>query len=244
MPMALINCNIDEPHDIFSKAAVCREMKLYSYISVRDRDSFAQVEKLKVPGRVTCYPDMLFSLPDEWLFSLTDEKCLGLSVYRSLFADNLACYKALAALADWYIETTQKKVLLFALDVETENDLAAAHTVRSLCRHSHAVEIIAHVDNGSHIIKNMARCQTVVGIRFHSIVLAMRMGIPVLPIAYAGKTIHMLRDMGYTEKILEWKDITAQKLIAGVQGAKSFSPDKAYLKMAEGPMNDFLKCVR
>lgn len=243
VPLAVVNCNLGPVCNRLAYYTIQKQLQAYQFISVRDKDSLHLLEKMHIKGRIAYHPDMLFSIPEEWIPPHTGEKCLGIAVYRNMFDSNLSCYRTLAQLADWYISHTHQKVLLFAFDMELENDITAAHTILSLSRYPNFIEIIPHIDDGTNIIRHFQRCVKIVGIRFHSILLALRLGIPVVPIAYSDKTTHMLEDISYEEKCFSWKNLSLESLIDSVSEAKSFCLDPHIIQDAEQHIHQFLECV-
>jgi Uncharacterized conserved protein len=231
--LAVINCNIGPFVNGFAEWVTKLELKRYEYISTRDQFSKRKLNNMFPTKSFRAYPDIVFSIPDEWLPPLTGENCLGISVYRQLFESNLECYKALAQIADQYIETTQNKVLLFAFDMESENDLASAFTIETLCKHKESIEIIAHNDDGDHIIRHFARCGKILGVRCHSSILAMRMGIPFVPIIYSNKTEHIFDDIGYNFNRFYWNQLDVKELVQAIDGATPFYVDKNIFELAK-----------
>ena len=67
-------------------------------------------------------------------------------------------------------------------------------------------EIIRYKDIND-MLKNIKRCGAILGIRFHSAMLALRMGVPVVPIAYSDKTKNALDEIGYSGKIYDVNNI-------------------------------------
>ncbi len=229
VPKGVIGCNIGPFYNKFAKMLIMRELKEYSVITVRESFSEKYIQHAKT--KLYC-PDILFALPDEWLPSVKGEGCLGISAYRLRFADNLDIYKKLAQCADLYIEETGKKVILFAFDIEEENDLCAAVTIKSFCKNKEMVEIAAHTDDGSTIIKNFMRCSKVVGIRFHSCILAMRLGIPFVPLMYSQKTDNVLDDAGYTGKRFYLNNFSTKELSEEIRNSSVFLPYQNSKKQA------------
>ena len=57
-------------------------------------------------------------------------------------------------------------------------------------------EIVAHRE-GTEIPQAFARCEKIIGARFHSMVLALRMGIPFFPVIFREKMQNLIRDVHY-----------------------------------------------
>ncbi len=212
LPTFAIGCNVGPCAGKTAQVVVDTELKRYQMITVRDSASYRYIKAYWPKKQVMCYPDILFSLPDDAIPEKTGEDCLGITAYRQLDKDNLHYYNTMARVADDYIAATGKKVILFAMDVEGENDLSAAYTILSLIEQREMVEICAHLGNGDNIIRNFARCKTVISARFHGCVLAMRMGIPLIPVIYSAKTTNLLSDIGFNGRYFHIDQVDAQIL--------------------------------
>lgn len=217
---AAIGCNIGPYKGLVGKTLVKWKIKSYDLISVRDRPSYEFIKKYAPKTSVNIFPDLVFSMPDEWIPNVKNEGFLGISTYRCSFKSNLQYYKIIAQTADKFIEKTNKKVLLFAFDMEQENDLCAAYTILSLMNYKDSAEIISHIDDGTNILYNLKRCSVALSIRFHMAITAARIGLPFVPVAYSDKTVNALKEFGYNGEIFNIRNITAEKLLSAIYAAK------------------------
>ena len=92
-------------------------------------------------------------------------------------------YCKMAQIADYWIETTGKRALLLAFDIGTENDVAVCEKVKSLMTHKDMADIVKHGKNGE-IQRAYSVCRKIIGARFHSAVLSLKMNIDFYPIIY------------------------------------------------------------
>lgn len=219
---AVIGCNIGPYHGWIGKMLVKWKVRSYDLISVRDKRSYEFVKKYAPKTEAYIFPDIVFSIPDEWIPDIECEGHLGISAYRCSFGSNMNYYKTIAETADKFIEQTNHRVLLFAFDVELENDLCSAHTILSLMKHKEYAEIIAHTGDGANILYNLKRCGQVLTARFHMAVTAAGLGLPFVPIAYADKTVNALRDFGYCGKIFKINNINADDLLNEIYNVEPF----------------------
>lgn len=222
LPHATVGCNIGPYLNNFAKQLLIRQMRRNRLITVRDQASFDFLQKHLPKLRVACYPDLVFSLPQQWIPPVACEDALGISAYRREGKNNLPVYQKLARVGDDYIERTGNKVLLFAFDLEAENDIAAAYTIRSLMAHKEQVELIVHDDNGERIIRHMQRCGKVVSLRFHMAVMALRLGIPLVPVVYSEKTEGMLHQVGFDGRRFAIDTFDAQQVGEAVEQATAY----------------------
>jgi polysaccharide pyruvyl transferase WcaK-like protein len=224
-PMSIIGCNIGPFLNGFAEFLSKIEMNKYSLITVREKLSYNFLKKNIKKVASYCLPDIVFGLPDEWIPKNSGEGCLGISAYRRNNLSNFEFYAKMAKVADSYINKHNKKVLIFAFDIENENDLVAAYTIRDLCENKDMVEIIPHNDNGDNTIKNLARCSKMITVRFHSAVMALRMGIPFVPVFYSKKTNNMLDDLHFNGDRFSIKDFDENALIHSLESIKPFVID-------------------
>ncbi len=189
--LAVIGCSLSAFTGKAAEMVIRRQLSDYDFITVRDNFSYDYIKK-NVP-RANCekYPDMAFSLPDEWIPDIKSEGMLGISVHNSVSP------YMLAAAADGYIEKTGRGAILMCFNTGAENDSLAAENVLKAVRNKDNVEIVRYTTI-QNMLCNMKRCGVIMGIRLHSIVLAARMGIPFVPVAYSEKTTRVLEDINYT----------------------------------------------
>ena len=239
IPKATIGCNIGPYCNSFAKQLIKHKLKRNELITVREKESFDFLKKNCKNIKSYCYPDIVFSLPDKWIPDIKSEGCLGMSAYRRLNENNNIHYKKMAEICDHYIKTTGKKVLLFAFDVENENDIISAFTIRDKCKFKESIEVILHTDNGENIIKNLKRCDKVISVRFHMAVMAIRLGIPLVPIIYSKKTDNMLDDLGYDQSRFYLDNFKVDEVINALNGATVFSPDKRIFQNSKKHLSTF-----
>ncbi|NLG52938.1 MAG: polysaccharide pyruvyl transferase family protein [Clostridiales bacterium] len=240
---AVLGCNIGPFYGKLAERVSVREMARHDLITVRDTVSLKFLNDNLKNIKTAYYPDILFSLPDMWLAPVTGEDCLGISAYRRN-ANNLDTYVEMSEIADWYISGTGKNVLLFAFDTEDENDLSAAYTIKGLCKYPDKVEIVPHTGNGDNIIHGFSRCKTIIAVRFHSLILALRMGLRVIPVTYSDKTKNMLCDLGYTGISFNLDKIDAESIKQAIEkDGDGFKINPDVFRQAEGHVNTFVETI-
>ena len=92
-----------------------------------------------------------------------------------------------------------------------------------MMRHADHAELIAHTGNGDNIVYNLKRCSGIIGTRFHMSIMAIRLGIPLVPIAYSDKTVNALRGIGFNGKIFNIGEIGSDQLLEELAGAAAFN---------------------
>ena len=241
---AVIGCNIGPFGGSLEKWLVINRLRSYDMISARDRVSYEFVRKHAPKVEAAVFPDIAFSIPDKWIPDVECEGHLGISAYRNIHNSNLNYYREIAETADNFIERSGKKVLLFAFDVEYENDLCAAHTIKSFMRYAQNAEIVAHIDNGENVLKNLRRCGIILAGRLHMSIMAIRLGIPFIPLAYSEKTVNALSEIGYKEKILKINDVTAECLNNIIFSVRPFTIKEQLIENARGHVDCLKKLIK
>lgn len=192
-----LGCNMEPLDTPIKRFLIRRKLNKFKLITCRDRRSYGWLRQNTTKPEIHCLPDILFSLPEEWLPAIKAPNNLGISLmHRSGDQADCAYYRAMAEIADEWIRRTGKNVLLMAFDTGKEDDLFACRAVQALMQFPDQTEIVAHKD-GTEIPAAFARCEKIIAARFHATVLALRMGIPVYPLAYREKTRNLLKDIHY-----------------------------------------------
>lgn len=192
-----LGCNMEPLDHPFKQFLMSKKLNRFKLITCRDQVSYRWLcDKTRKPN-VHYAPDILFSMPDEWLPVAENPEMLGISLmHRAGDTEDCAYYRVMAEAADQWICETGKDVILMAFDTGKEDDLFACNAVKSLMQYPEQVEIVAHRD-GTEIPAAFARCKKIITARFHGIVLALRMGIPLYPLIFREKARNLLRDIQY-----------------------------------------------
>ena len=205
-----IGCNIEPFKSRLSEWLIIQKLKKFKYIICRDKRSLKWLKK-NCPKLKSAYmPDILFSLPSAWLPEKILDKKLGIAImHRSGDSGDNAYYKAMAKIADFWIQTTGKNVVLMAFDTGFENDVFACECVKSMMKYRNMAEIVKHGSHGE-ILNAYASCSKIIGARFHSAVLAIKMNIDFYPIIYRDKMRNLIDDIHYPVKGCDISDINTE----------------------------------
>ena len=229
-----IGCNIEPFSNKFSEWLVAQKLKKFKYIICRDKKSLAWVRK-KCPGTKSEYmPDILFAMPKEWLPEKSSGDKLGIALIK-FNDDGGEYYRKMAQTADYWIETTGKGVILFAFDVGSEDDISVCEEVRRLIKHKDMTEVVMHGEKGE-IPKAFSECGKIVGARFHSAVLSMKMNIDFYPVIYRQKTRNLISDISYPIKGSDINSVDLEDIKKFLDTEKvDFKLDKSYeIKVRNG----------
>ena len=192
-----LGCNIEPIRGVVAKLLIRHKLNKFKMIVCRDKKSFLWFLKNVKKPEIRYLPDIVFGIPDEWLPENNEGTKLGISLmHRSGDTANCEYYRKMAEIADFWIEKTGEDVILMAFDSGTEDDVFSCECVKNLTRNPKKVRIAVH-RQGNEIIEAFSECRKIVGARFHSGVLALRMRIPFYPLIYREKMWNMLEDSGY-----------------------------------------------
>lgn len=191
-----MGCSI-EPFDSKLKEFLIRKkLGKFKLIIFRDKASSQWMRKNKNTA-IYCLPDIVFSIPEEWIPERGTIGALGISVMnRDGNKPECIYYRSMAAAADYWVQHTGKRVYLMAFDSGVEDDVSACRYVKQLMKHQAETDIVVH-KNGDEILKAYSECEKIIGTRYHSAVLAMRMGIDFFPIIYRRKMRELIKDVSY-----------------------------------------------
>lgn len=192
-----LGCNMEPLKGYLKRFLISRKMDKFRLITCRDRASERWLRENTRKPEIHCLPDILFSLPEDWLPCRNNPDRLGISLmHRQGDREDCAYYRAMAEAADEWIRNTGKGVILMAFDTGKEDDLFACRAVQRMMEFPDQVEIAAHRE-GKEIPQAYARCERIIGARFHSMVLALRMGIPFYPVIFRDKMRNLMQDLAY-----------------------------------------------
>lgn len=212
---AAVSCNISPFINRAARTAINMQLSSYDLITVRDSYSYEYIRQNVPNVRCGVYPDIVFSLPDSMIPDIKCENLLGVAVRAGADAQKIA------AAIDGYTQKTGSGALLLCFDTGSENDAQAAERIKQNAKYADKIEIITY-ENITDMLANMRRCAVILSIRFHSIVLAARMGIPFVPFAYSDKTVNALTDLEFSGKIFRTDDFDAADVTQELLTVKRF----------------------
>lgn len=227
-----IGCSIEPFKNKLYELVIRKKLEKYKLISCRDKYSYEWLKKNCKKVQIEYFPDILFAAD----IKKTDNKGekLGVSVMNLGFDKHYeSYYKALAEAADYYIDNTGKGVLLLAFDAGRENDNEACEYVRSLMKNK-AVTIVVH-GSENEIINAYSQCCKIIGTRFHSAVLALKMELGLYGIIYRHKMQALLDDIDFDggRCFVSDMDIEGMKKFLCDKG-EGYVPKEEYIKKAKG----------
>jgi colanic acid/amylovoran biosynthesis protein len=207
----ILGSNIGPVHTSHGKRIFKYCFWMANAISVRDTASFKLLQDWGCRQNYVLAPDMVFSYPHSASRTAAPGRNrLGISVINlhRTAAQTDAYIDKLTQLAVAYLQGDAcREVWLFGFDGGMENDgVAIERIVINLAMYGDRVT--RHEYSRSYVINDFidvfASCSYMVCSRFHSVVLALKYGIPFFPIAYSDKTLNLLQDIGYDGKVARY----------------------------------------
>ncbi len=196
LPFNIAGANIsdfsDEEHNAF-----CHEFFTdCSWISFRDELSASHFSDLK---QVHVFPDIAFVLrrmaPDLPDTDSSGKKAVIVSVLGRQKVDDYPAY--LMKMAGWVNTLSEKDPVILLSLCDQEGDLKTCQEILQHVRKPENIQILNYQGNIREILEAIAHAKLMIGARFHSIVAALALGTPVIPLIYADKTAEMLRLAGF-----------------------------------------------
>lgn len=179
-------------------SATKKIIKLSDVITCRDRESFEFIKKVK-PKNSHLYSDIVFGSDIQASRNVRND--IGVSVYTG-YAPYLKKFNSsygsflVNLLRGYSAGLNDTRIKLFLFDTGYNSDFPIANYIENELKDLD-IEIIPYRGDCSSFIKEMNTCKLIIGSRFHSIILSMKLRIPVLPIIYSAKTSNLLDDINY-----------------------------------------------
>ncbi len=202
LKLHIVNCNIGPLNSHIGMGSTKGILKLADTITCRDNNSFNFIKKYTNSNAVTKHMDLVFAY-DIKKCKKSDVFTIGISVYtaylKHLISKNYGYCEQLKAIIEKYYQNHKDlKIKLFVFDTFRNNDFPNTWVLYQYClKRRIDVEIIAYNGDSGMVINELAKCSLIIGTRFHSIIISLKLKIPLLPISYSNKTIDFLRDIGY-----------------------------------------------
>ncbi|WP_062109544.1 polysaccharide pyruvyl transferase family protein [Bacillus niameyensis] len=182
--------------------------ELFDDICFRDIYSYNLFKK---SSNVRYAPDVVFNLHSQ---ERDKEKCIGFSLISlenrkdlKQYAD-IFCMKMIQ-LVERYIEDGYK-IKLFSF-CEKEGDLKISNYIKEniSSNYKELISVFNYEENIELFLEEFKRCETIVGARFHSIILALLFKQGVFPIIYSDKTFNVLKDLDMNKLYCHIRDMDA-----------------------------------
>lgn len=203
-------------------------------ITLRDEESARIVAALGVDParlRVTADPAYALSLaagapaPESLDQALPPGPGLLVGVALRHWDVGVASYfweQELAAGLDAFLEAREARLLFVpfqSLSRAPENDTAVAERVRSRLRHPERATVLPGDGNPKALGAVLGRCDLVVGMRLHAMILAAMSGVPGVALSYDPKVEQAMRQLDAAQFVVPLPDIEARTVAARMEQA-------------------------
>lgn len=181
---------------------------------VRDKESFLQVKKMVPEANVILSTDMAFTIKcTQMKHSSMQKGLLGISVRRKIPRNTEDRYeqycKAIAETVVAYLnESNENLVKFLALSTGDFDDRLTIGDIIKLCPEEYKNRIKSACFDGSTMpfIEEMKKCEKILCTRYHSLVFALILEKPFVPIVYEEKMKRLLREIGYYGQELVYEE--------------------------------------
>lgn len=197
-PFAIIGCNIGPISTPVGRSLFSAVIGSAHIVTVRDGESFELARRWA--KNVSLLPDIVeFWAPPQSNFQggADATRILGVSPPPSLVESEVSAFADLlirAASACVEEAGSIDVIRLFGFHAGSTGDSEIVGAIAKALRGSSIfVEVVIYDGDVDSFMEKFHACDRIIGARFHSIILARRFGIPVVPIAYSSKTSNYLR---------------------------------------------------
>lgn len=209
----------------FNRKLVANTLNQVKLITVRDNRGKILLEDLGVEKDiiVTADPAVLLSpapLPEDALLKeglVVNKPLIGLSVREpgpaAPHIDINHYHSLLADVADFLVERIGAHVVFVPME-RNYKDLQHSHAVISKMINAQSASILQHEYTSGELLSWMGHFDFVIGMRLHFLIFAAIMGIPFIPLPYAGKVEGFIEELGLSMPPLS--EVTSGRLLAHV----------------------------
>ena len=104
-----LGCNMEPLSNPIKRFLISRKLNKFKLITCRDQASYHWLLQNTRKPEIHCLPDILFSLPDEWIPEIKSPNQLGISMlHREGDGEDCPYYRAMAEAADEWIGKPEK----------------------------------------------------------------------------------------------------------------------------------------
>jgi polysaccharide pyruvyl transferase WcaK-like protein len=219
-------------------------LRLATYCSFRDEVSARAARKmagtsLAVPVR----PDLAFALPPPECSGPRAPGRIVVGVMRFGPRDDpsvMGQYRAklVRAISSLVHEGASIRLVIGDVaDLPLADEIADA--VRSYCEVDEARVAVSHADNQNDLMAEMAGAEVVVASRYHNVIAALRVGVPVVSLGYAGKNAALLERFGLAELDQPIEEFDPDVLLRHIAEARASS--RSQLRRVLAQMQESLR---
>lgn len=199
-----------------------RALALATYRSFRDAHSRARLTRLGMHYEADpLFPDLAFTLPAPEVARVpASQRVVGLGVfsYRSRGEGSdeaLAAYRAYIDKLGQFISFLYERGHGVRLLIGDVSDIPVAEAVLAWLRErALPAPLFEEATSVEELLQQIAQTDLVVGTRFHTILLGLRLGRPAVSVSYERKNDVLMESMGLAEYCQSLDEFDLQRLIA------------------------------
>ncbi|ANZ95526.1 hypothetical protein BFC19_09065 [Brochothrix thermosphacta] len=212
----ILGCSLGAVQNDLAKKLTRADILAAKSFSVRDDFSYKRAKKITNNAQhIMNFPDILFS--EKTIKKAVKEKAetIGITVYKTSGAkheNQLFIDRTVAFIDEYLKDDNTKKVKLYCFDAHEENDMFIALLIKNKVRQTNKVIIVPYLGDINSFESELKNIDGLIGIRFHAAVLAMKYQIPLLPVAYANKTINLIKDKDEKMTVLTLEEYISKPL--------------------------------
>lgn len=184
-------------------------LRKYKHVCLRDYSSYC---KMRHMSHVQYAPDVAFNV-DLPLVAKRKRLVISLIAVENCVKSKEAAdayYKKIAQVANYYIKKGFKVTAIAFC--EKLGDVKAINRFMTFFESPFQIERVVYNGNIQECLDLIASAQYVVGTRFHSVIMALHFGKPVLPIVYNSKTSNYLYDVNFKGKVVHINEFGQESL--------------------------------
>jgi polysaccharide pyruvyl transferase WcaK-like protein len=198
-----------------------RALALATYRSFRDQHSRSRLERLGVRcERDPVFPDLAFTLPAPAAPDRASQWVVGLGVfsYRGRGAgggEALAAYRAYIDKLGSFVKFLYERGHRVRLLIGDISDIPVAEEVLAWLRErALPAPLFEPATSVEQLLEQIAQTELVVGTRFHTILLGLRLGKPALSVSYERKNDVLMESFGLADYCQALDELDLDRMIA------------------------------
>jgi polysaccharide pyruvyl transferase CsaB len=243
-PVMLYSVGVGPLQDVDTIEVIRWAISMITCISVRDPESAALLQSLKIEGNeylqnVPVAADPAFNMkltPSKDALKVLTE--IGIPLEKSLLGVNLRHWEydvdpsswqeEVAICLDTWIEENDGHIVFLPLQVLPgtvyENDLLVSERVIEKLRNKDQTEIVNFSKQWAHLPGIISHCDVFLSMRLHGIIFSLLAGTPITSMAYDPKVSQMMKMVGANELNLQPNNWTSDQLLKVLNKAPAAFP--------------------
>ncbi|MDF2479512.1 MAG: putative glycosyltransferase [Sphingobacterium sp.] len=234
-PVSFIGCNLHKHYDEPNAEIVLRLFEKADFAGVRDEWTYNFIKTKWPQANVRQTADLAFSYRYP-VRRASKPGLLGISIRRKAGVSESvygAYCNSLAFVINAYLSKDNgNTVRLYCFSSGSFNDKEVAEDILQGVTEKTRVSIVGYDGDIDVFLGSFAECEYVIATRFHAIIMALVLNIPMLPYAYESKVTNLLHDIGYSGIVQDYGGLTAS-LDAVLQQIEEQRPLYDERKLAE-----------